>query len=101
MRCRNEAPAVAEVEARLGDDVVFLGLPSRSDDIQSMVDFVDETGVGEFQHLIDADGLIWQELSVIDQPAFAFVNDNGEVEVDIGALGEEELTRRLEELIEA
>ena len=64
-----------------------------------MVDFVDETGVGAFEHLIDADGLIWQELGIFDQPAFAFVNDNGEVEPHVGALGEEELTRRIEELL--
>ncbi len=101
MRCRNEAPAVAEVQAQLGDDVVFLGLPSRSDDVQSMVDFVEETGVGNFDHLIDADGTIWQELVVTDQPAFAFVNDNGEIDVTIGALGEEELTARIQELIDS
>ncbi len=64
-----------------------------------MVDFVEETGVGEFDHLIDADGVIWEELGVFDQPAFAFVNDNGEVDVNVGALGEEELTSRLEALI--
>ncbi len=64
-----------------------------------MVDFVDDTGVGGFDHLIDADGLIWEELEVFDQPAFAFVNDDGAVEVHVGALGEEELTARLEGLI--
>ncbi len=99
MRCRNEAPAVAEVQAQLGDQVTFLGLPSRSEDVQSMVDFVDETGVGGFEHLIDADGLIWEELGVTDQPAFAFVNDDGTVDVHVGALGGEELTSRLEALI--
>ncbi len=65
-----------------------------------MVDFVDETGVEAFQHLIDPEGVIWQELEVFDQPAFAFVNDNGEVDVNVGALGEEELTRRLQDLID-
>ncbi len=64
-----------------------------------MADFVDETGVGAFDHLIDAEGTIWSELSVSDQPAFAFINDDGTVEVNVGALGEEELTNRLEALI--
>ena len=66
-----------------------------------MVDFVDETGVGNFDHLIDADGVIWQELGIFDQPAFAFINDDGAVDVNVGALGEEELTNRLQALIDA
>ncbi len=64
-----------------------------------MVDFVEETGVGNFEHFIDADGAIWEALSVTDQPAFAFVNDNGEIDVNVGALGEEELTNRIEALL--
>lgn len=64
-----------------------------------MVAFVEDTGVGGFEHLIDADGLVWQELGVFDQPAFAFINDDGTVEVNVGALGEEELTNRLQALI--
>ena len=66
-----------------------------------MVDFVDETGVGGFEHLIDADGIIWSELGVFDQPAFAFVDDDGSVEVFVGALGEDGLTERLQALIDS
>ena len=83
----------------MGDQVTFIGLPSRSDDIQSMVDFVESTDVGGFDHLIDADGAIWTELNVRDQPAFAFIDDNGAVDVNVGALGVEELTSRAEALI--
>lgn len=66
-----------------------------------MVNFVEETGVGGFEHLIDLDSEIWLELEVIDQPAFAFVNDDGSIEVNIGALGEEELTARAQALLDA
>ena len=66
-----------------------------------MVDFVDETGVGAFDHWIDINGAVWVELGVIDQPAFAFVNDDGTVEVEIGALGEDGLTERLQNLIDS
>ncbi len=66
-----------------------------------MVDFVDETGVGAFDHWIDTDGAIWAELGVFDQPAFAFINDDGTVEVNVGALGEEGLTERLQALIDS
>ncbi len=64
-----------------------------------MIDFVEETNVGAFDHWIDIDGAIWSELNVFDQPAFAFINDDGTVEVNVGALGEEGLAERLEALI--
>ena len=65
-----------------------------------MVDFVEDNLVGDFEHLIDIDGAIWQELDVFDQPAFAFVNDNGEVEVNVGSFEQEELTERVQALID-
>lgn len=65
-----------------------------------MVDFVTETGVGGFEHLIDLRGELWAALGVVDQPAFAFVNDDGTVEVNIGSLGAGGLTERVEALIE-
>ena len=64
-----------------------------------MVAFVEDTGVGAFEHLIDANSVVWQELGIFDQPAFAFINDDGQVDVTVGALGEEELTNRIEALI--
>lgn len=81
--------------------MTFLGLPSRSDDVQSMADFVEETGVGNFEHLIDAESEIWVALGVNDQPAVAFVNDTGTITVHVGALGEEALTAAVQDLIDS
>ena len=62
--------------------------------------FVEDNLVGEFDHLIDIDGVIWSELDIFDQPAFAFVNDNGEVEVNVGSFEQEELAARVQALID-
>ena len=62
--------------------------------------FVEDNLVGEFDHLIDIDGVIWSELGIFDQPAFAFVNDNGEVEVNVGSFEQEELAERVQALID-
>jgi len=60
--------------------------------------FVEDTGVTGFEHLIDTESAIWEALGVFDQPAFAFVDDDGTVDVHVGALGEGELTSRVEAL---
>lgn len=46
------------------------------------------TDVGAFEHLADLDGSLWQRFGVVQQPAYAFIDDTGTVEVVRGELGE-------------
>jgi thiol-disulfide isomerase/thioredoxin len=91
--CRVEAPDVAAVAADLQDDVTFLGVPGRghTDDMRS---FVQDTGTGDLQHLVDVDGSLWQRFRVVSQPSFAFVGADGSVELFGGVLGAEGLRAR-------
>ena len=89
------------MQQQLGDQVTFLGLPSRSDDIASMAAFVEDNALGNFEHLIDAEGAIWSELEIVDQPAFAFVNDDVSIDTFIGSFEEEELAARVQTLIDS
>ena len=66
-----------------------------------MADFVSDNAVGDFEHLIDIDGVIWSELEIFDQPAFAFVNDDGTIDVNVGSFEQEELTARVQALIDS
>lgn len=64
-----------------------------------MARFIEEGGVGGFQHAIDDDDLtIWKAFDVSTQPSFAFINDDGTFETFVGALGESGLTERIEAL---
>lgn len=63
--------------------------------------FVSDNGVGGFEHVIDLDGVVWEQLNVFDQPAWAFVNDDGTVEVNVGNFDFDELADEIEELIES
>ena len=65
-----------------------------------MESFVEDNAVGDFEHLIDIDGVIWSELEIFDQPAFAFVNDDGTVDVNVGSFEQEELAARVQALID-
>lgn len=94
--CRREAPYVAAAQAERSD-VTFLGvagLGSTSD----MQDFVDDYDVAAFGHLADLDGSLWQRFGVVQQPAYAFIDADGAVEVVRGELGEDGLAERLDDL---
>jgi thiol-disulfide isomerase/thioredoxin len=91
--CRVEAPDVAAVAADLQGDVTFLGVPGRGP-AADMRSFVQDTGTGSLQHLVDADGSVWQRFRVVNQPSFAFVDPDGSVELFAGALGAEQLRAR-------
>ena len=64
-----------------------------------MTAFVDEFGVGDFPHVADVDGAVWSTYRVTTQPAFAFIDDDGSLEVHVGTLGEDGLASRLEALV--
>lgn len=91
--CRVEAPDVAAAAADLEGDVTFLGVPGRGA-TADMRSFVQDTGTGDLQHLVDGDGSLWQRFRVVSQPSFAFVGADGSVELFAGALGGDELRSR-------
>jgi len=57
--------------------------------------------VGGFDHIADSDIEVWREFGITSQPAFAFLNDDGTVEVHKGALGLDTLTERVNTLIQS
>lgn len=96
--CRAEAPEIAAAVDRLGDDVRVLGVPGRGDE-PDMRAFVEDTGVGGFDHVVDADGQIWSSYGVISQPAFAFIDTSGGVQVFNGSLRGEEFEQAARDLL--
>ncbi len=96
--CRGEAPDVAAVAETYEGQVAFVGVAGRGE-VPAMEDFVVETGTGGFGHVVDEDGSIWTTFEVLQQPAFAFIDDSGQVDVVGGKLGRDELTERVEQLL--
>jgi len=96
--CRSEAPEVAEVAERYASQVNLIGVPGRGE-LDEIVDFVDDTGTRSLTHVPDLNGDIWSAFGVYGQPAFAFIDDDGSVEVFIGGLGGDALADRIDQLI--
>jgi len=90
--CRAEAPEVASVAAQFEDQVTFIGIPGLGP-VDDMELFVDETGTEGFEHVIDADGSLWQRFGVVSQPSFVFVATDGTTQSFTGALPVDELRR--------
>lgn len=95
--CRSEAPDVLDSAAEFDGSVQVIGVAGRGE-VADMEDFIGDTGTGDLVHLVDGDGSIWSQFEVISQPAFAFIDDSGDVEVVSSALGREALTERMQAL---
>ena len=98
--CRAEAPDILAAASAFDGQVEIIGVAGRGE-AEEMQAFVADTGTGELDHIIDDDGSIWSGFGVSAQPAFAFIDDGGEVEVFAGSLGEAALKERMQALAEA
>jgi thiol-disulfide isomerase/thioredoxin len=95
--CRAEAPGVAEVARRFAGKVAFVGVAGRGE-VPEMRRFADETKIGFFPQVVDADGAVWASFGVTSQPAFAFVRPDGTVQVVLGSLPQADLEAKAGEL---
>ena len=95
--CRGEAPGVAEVAKRFEGKVAFLGIAGR-DDVPEMKKFVAQEKLGFFPHVVDADGELWTSFGITGQPGYAFVGEDGKVEVVPASLTKEDLVAKTTEL---
>jgi thiol-disulfide isomerase/thioredoxin len=98
--CRGEAPNVTAAAAAFEGDIDVIGVAGRGE-VPEMDDFVSDTDTGALTHVVDDSGAIWSSYGVAAQPSFAFINDDGTVEVFVGALGETGLTQQMNALVAA
>ncbi|WP_375167677.1 protein disulfide oxidoreductase [Mycolicibacterium vanbaalenii] len=91
--CQREAPMVGKL-ADTHPDVTFVGVAAL-DQLPAMQQFVDQYPVKGFSHLADTDGAVWAKFGITQQPAFAFVRADGNIDVVRGTLPEPELTERI------
>lgn len=96
--CRGEAPEVAEIAERYAGQVSFVGVPGRGE-LDAMREFVADTGTDGLPHLADLDGSVWNAFGVYGQPAYAFIDDTGVIEVFIGGMGGDALGERVDALL--
>lgn len=79
------------------DRIGFLGVASR-DSVEAMANFVEEFDVGGLPHAADPDGALWERFGVPYQPAWVFIDSEGNAVRVFGALPEQDLVSILEDL---
>lgn len=94
--CNAEAEKVAEM-AKRHNKIQFVGVAAE-DELDAMKKFVADHQMTGFPHLADLDGSVWKRFGVTAQPTFAFVREDGSVELLTGAPTEEELDQRVSAL---
>jgi thiol-disulfide isomerase/thioredoxin len=96
--CQREAPMVGQI-ADANRDVTFVGVAAL-DQLPAMQEFVAKYPVKSFTHLADPDAAVWAKFGVTNQPAYAFIDPNGDIDVVKGSVPEAELTERVTALTE-
>lgn len=97
-QCNREAPHVADALATHGDDITFVGIAGHDSDDAHRA-FVAEHGLEDMLHLVDDDGSLWAQYGVSYQPAWVFIDDDGDVQQVAGGLYED-LDDRLQALVD-
>ena len=96
-QCRSEAPAVAELEEIYGEEVQFIGVPSRGG-LKEVQEFITAYSVNAFPHVFDENLEIWKNYKIPSQPAWIFVDAEGNEERVLGGLQIGELRSRISDL---
>lgn len=98
--CRAEAPALPGVANEFDGQATFYGVAGLSPDVAAMQGFVNDTGTQSLTHIADTEGGIYTGFGVSSQTTFAFINDDGSIEIVRGPLNPDELRQRTQALID-
>jgi len=98
--CRAEAPSLPGLADEFDGQATFYGVAGLSPDVSAMQGFVADTGTGGLTHIADTEGSIYTGFGVSSQTTFAFVNDDGTIEIVRGPINPDELRERTQALIE-
>jgi thiol-disulfide isomerase/thioredoxin len=99
--CRAEAPALPAIAGDFEGDATFYGVAGLSPDVAAMQGFVDDTGTQSLTHIADTDGTIYTGFGVSSQTTFAFINDDGTIEIVRGPLSPDEVRSKTQALIDS
>lgn len=97
--CRAEAPALPGLASEFEGDATFYGVAGLSPDVDAMQGFVNDTGTQSLTHIADTDGTVYTGFGVASQTTFAFVDDDGTIEIVRGPLSPDEIRSRTQALI--
>jgi thiol-disulfide isomerase/thioredoxin len=93
-RCQGEAEDIAAAAQENAGKVTFVGVAAQ-DQIPAMQRFINDHRLGSFQHIADMDLAVWKRFGVVEQPAHAFVDRDGTIEMELRQLPTNDLLDRV------
>jgi thiol-disulfide isomerase/thioredoxin len=96
--CAAQAPHVIALAEDYAGRVTVIGVAGLDDSVAAMQQFIDLTGVHDFPHLADSDGVVWQRFEITTQSSFVVLDAQGAV-VMRGAKRPAEVADRLDQLV--
>jgi len=94
--CRGQVPQVQEIATTYGDDLTVLGVGSL-DSAEAIAGFAAD--VEEVTHLEDVDGALYRRFGVTEQSSFVLLDDAGDVVLQSGYGGSDELDAEVAALV--
>lgn len=98
--CRAEAPTLPGVADDFDGQATFYGVAGLSPDVAAMQSFVSDTNTGGLTHIADTDGSVYTGFGVSSQTTFAFIDDDGSIEIVRGPLTPDEVRQRTQALVD-
>ncbi len=94
--CRGQVTQVQELATTYGDDLTVLGVGSL-DSAEAIAEFAAD--VDEVTHLEDVDGSLYRRFGVTEQSSFVLLDDAGDVVLQSGYGGSDELDAEVAALV--
>lgn len=94
--CRGQVPQVRGIAEDHGDDLGVVGVGSL-DSATAIAEFAG--GVPGVTHLEDVDGALWRRFGISEQSSFVLLDADGEVVLETGYGGSEELGARVADVV--
>ena len=96
--CRSEAPLLTAAHDQFGEQVRFVGIDTQDSQADAAA-FIDEFGLGGFEHWFDQSGAVRSELGGFGVPVTYFVDAAGNVTVHAGIIDERALVLGIDEIM--
>ena len=97
--CRAESPDLVSLAKTFKGQINIVGVAGLGK-VEEMKAFVSETHTGNFPHLADVNGQVWNHFGVVSQPSFVFISKKGVLYRKVGAIQKSDLFAMTKKLIE-
>jgi len=96
--CRGEAPDLVALSKSFKGKINLVGVAGLGP-VKDMKGFIKDTRTGNFQHIADESGLIWNRFQIVSQPSFIFISKSGVAYRIVGSLSKSDLFSMTKDLL--